>query len=82
MLHGSVSILISIDTFSFVKIAWHPFAHVAIDHQLLTVLEQWKASRHRLLWVAVVNRNVGKWDAPWKYRHQQYRRYWQKHWTV
>jgi len=27
-------------------------------------LEQWKASRHRLLWVAVVNRNVGKWNAP------------------
>jgi len=26
-------------------------------------LEQWKASRHRLLWVAVVNRNVGKRDA-------------------
>jgi len=26
--------------------------------------EQWKASRHRLLRVAVVNRNVGKRDAP------------------
>jgi len=38
---------------------WCPFAHVAIDHQPLTMLEQWKASRHRLLWVAVVNRNVG-----------------------
>jgi len=23
-----------------------PIAHVAIDHQLLTALEQWKASKH------------------------------------
>jgi len=34
------------------------------DHQPLTVLEQWKASRHWLLWVAVVNRNLDKRDAP------------------
>jgi len=33
------------------------FDHVPIDHQPLTTLEQWKASRHRLLWVAVVNRD-------------------------
>jgi len=26
-----------------------PFAYVAIDHQPLTALEQWKASKHRLL---------------------------------
>jgi len=26
-----------------------PVCHVAIDHQPLTALEQWKASRHRLL---------------------------------
>jgi len=26
--------------------------HVAIDHQPLTTLEQWKLSRHRLLKVA------------------------------
>jgi len=38
-------------------------AHVAIDHQPLIALEQWKAFRHQLLWVAVVNRNVSKWDA-------------------
>jgi len=38
-------------------------AYVAIDHQPLTALKQWKASRHRLLWVAVVNHNVGKRDA-------------------
>jgi len=38
-------------------------APIAIDHQPLTALEQWKASRHRLLWVAVVNRNVGKRNA-------------------
>jgi len=30
---------------------WRPFTYVAIDHQPLIVLEQWKASRHRLLWV-------------------------------
>jgi len=29
-------------------------------------MEQWKASKHRLLWVAVVNRNVSKRDAPIK----------------
>jgi len=43
---------------SFTRVA-PMFAHVAIDHQPLTALEQWKASRHRLLWVA-----VGKRDAP------------------
>jgi len=26
-----------------------PFAHVAIDYQSLTALEQWKTSRHWLL---------------------------------
>jgi len=46
------------------KIEWRPFAHIAIDHQLLIAFEQWKASKHRLLWVAVVNRNVGKRDPP------------------
>jgi len=40
-------------------IGWSP-----INHQSLTALEQWKASRHWLLWVAVVNRNVIKRDAP------------------
>jgi len=48
------------------QIVWRPFAHVAVDYQPLTALEQWKASRHRLLWVAVVNRYVGKRDAPIK----------------
>jgi len=28
---------------------WRPFAHFAIDHQPLTALEQWKASRYGLL---------------------------------
>jgi len=41
---------------------WCPFGHVAIDHQPLTALEQWKASRHRPLWLVsnryVVNRNA------------------------
>jgi len=31
--------------------------------QPLTALEQWKASKHWLLWVAVVNHNVGKRNA-------------------
>jgi len=44
-------------------IEWRAFAHVAIAHQPLIDLEQWKASRHRLLGVAVVNRNVDKRDA-------------------
>jgi len=43
-----------------ISIGRHPFSHVAIAYQPLTALEQWKASKHRLLWVAVVNRNVGK----------------------
>jgi len=38
----------------YIKDEWRPFAHVAIDHQPLTALEQWKTSRHQLLWVAVV----------------------------
>jgi len=40
---------------------WRPFAHVAIDHQSQR-LSSGKASKHRLLWVAVVNRNVDKRD--------------------
>jgi len=49
-------------TFIYSKqiVEWQLFTHVAIDHQPLIALEQWKVSRHRLLWVAVVNRNVGK----------------------
>jgi len=43
---------------------WYSFGHVAIAHQPLIMLEQWKASRHRLLWVAVINRNVRKRDVP------------------
>jgi len=34
---------------------WRSFIHVAIDHQPLIALEQWKAFRHQLLWVAVKN---------------------------
>jgi len=46
--------------FQYIAMEWRTFAHVTIDHQPLTALEQWKASRHWLLWVAMVNRNVGK----------------------
>jgi len=41
-----------------------PVDHVAITHQPFTALEQWKASRHRPLWVAVINCNVDKRDVP------------------
>jgi len=37
---------------------WRPFGHVSIDHKLLTACEQWENSRHRLLWLAVVNCNI------------------------
>jgi len=33
---------------------WRSSGHGSIVHQPFTALEQWKASRHRLLWVAVV----------------------------
>jgi len=39
---------------------WPPFGHESIGHKPLIALEQWKASRHRLLWVAVVNRDYGQ----------------------
>jgi len=39
---------------------WPLFEHESIRHEPLTALEQWKASRHRLLWVAVVNRDRGQ----------------------
>jgi len=44
-------------------LGWQPFDHVAIAHQPLTALEQWKAFKHRPLWVIVVNRNMDKRDA-------------------
>jgi len=36
---------------------------VQLAHQPLTALEQWKASRHRLLWVAVGICTASKWTA-------------------
>jgi len=36
----------------------------SIAHQPLTALEQWKASRHWSLWVAVGICTVSKWTAP------------------
>jgi len=33
----------------------NPFDHSPIGHHLLTTLEQWKASRHRLLWWTVID---------------------------
>jgi len=41
------------------KIGWPPFGHESIGHEPLTTLEQWKASRHRSLWLV-------KRDAPKK----------------
>jgi len=34
---------------------WPPFGHELIEHEPLTALEQWKASRHRSLWLMVSN---------------------------
>jgi len=34
---------------------WLPFGHESIGHESLTTLEQWKASRHRSLWLVVSN---------------------------
>jgi len=34
---------------------WLPFGHESIEHEPLTALEQWKASRHRSLWLVVSN---------------------------
>jgi len=40
---------------------WPPFEHESIGHKPLTALEQWKASRHRSLWLVVSNWAVSKW---------------------
>jgi len=34
---------------------WPPFGHELIGHEPLTTLKQWKASRHRSLWLVVSN---------------------------
>jgi len=44
-------------------IGWPPFGHESIGHEPLIALEQWKASRHRSLWLVVSNWAVSKRDA-------------------
>jgi len=44
----------------------------SIAHQPLTALEQWKASRHRSLWVAVRICTVFKWTAPENYINKKH----------
>jgi len=39
---------------------WPTFGHESIGHEPLTALEQWKASRHRSLWLVVSNWAVSK----------------------
>jgi len=39
---------------------WPPFGHESIGHEPLTALEQWKASRHRSLWLMMSNWSVSK----------------------
>jgi len=34
---------------------WPPFGYESIEHEPLTALEQWKASRHLSLWFVVSN---------------------------
>jgi len=41
-------------------LGWPPFGHESIEHEPLTALEQWKASRHRSLWLVVSNWSVSK----------------------
>jgi len=36
----------------------------SIGHEPFTALEQWKASRHRSLWLVVSNRDVVNQDTP------------------
>jgi len=43
---------------------WPPFGHESIGHKPLTTLEQWKASRHRSLWLVVSNWAVSKRTLP------------------
>jgi len=43
---------------------WPAFGHESIGHEPLTALEQWKVSRHWLLWLMVSNWAVSKQDAP------------------
>jgi len=40
---------------------WPPFGHESIIHESLTALEQWKASRHRSLWLVVSYWAMSKW---------------------
>jgi len=41
--------------FSVSILGWPPFGHESIEHEPLTALEQWKAFRHRSLWLVVSN---------------------------
>jgi len=45
-------------------VGWPPFGHESIEHEPLTALEQWKASRHRSLWLMVSNWSVSKRTPP------------------
>jgi len=40
---------------------WPPFGHESIEHEPFTALEQWKACRHRSLWLVVSNWAMSKW---------------------
>jgi len=39
---------------------WPSFGHESIKHEPLTALKQWKASRHRSLWLVMSNWSVSK----------------------
>jgi len=51
-------------TFNQPLSGWPPFGHESIGHEPLIALEQWKASRHRSLWLVVSNRDVVNRDTP------------------
>jgi len=51
------------------EMGWPPFGHESIGHESIghepfTALKQWKASRHRSLWLVVSNRDVVNRDTP------------------
>jgi len=50
--------------FKVSAVEWCSNRHSSITPQPLTALEQWKAFRHRSLWVAMDFCTVSKWTAP------------------
>jgi len=50
--------LAALDVLVHTDLGWPPFRHESIGHEPLIAFEQWKASKHRSLWLVVSNRDV------------------------